>query len=207
MRLRIPVSLSLLLLGVQMSSAQLAEEFFHRGAQLYLSNRTDIAKTEVESGLRTYPNDPKLMKLAELLKQQQQQNKDDQKQQDQQKQDQQKQDQQKQEQQKQDQEKKQQEEQKKKDEAQKQKQKEQEKQQAQKDKPDEEKKDGQQASDAKDKPDDPNEKDGPPQKMTALRMTPQQAMQLLDTLKAEEKPMPFRPILKTNRQDRVFKDW
>jgi antitoxin component of RelBE/YafQ-DinJ toxin-antitoxin module len=39
------------------------------------------------------------------------------------------------------------------------------------------------------------------------KMTPQQAVQLLEALKAEEKAMPFRPILKTNRQDRVFKDW
>ena len=38
-------------------------------------------------------------------------------------------------------------------------------------------------------------------------MTPQQAMQFLDTLKAEEKNMPFRPILRTNKQQRVFKDW
>ena len=42
---------------------------------------------------------------------------------------------------------------------------------------------------------------------TALRMTPQQAIQLLEALKGEEKVMPFRPVLKTNRQDRVFKDW
>jgi hypothetical protein len=38
-------------------------------------------------------------------------------------------------------------------------------------------------------------------------MTPRQAIQLLEALKGEEKLMPFRPVLKTNRQDRIFKDW
>jgi len=41
----------------------------------------------------------------------------------------------------------------------------------------------------------------------AVRMTPQQAIQLLEAMKGEEKVMTFRPILKTNRQQRVFKDW
>jgi hypothetical protein len=40
-----------------------------------------------------------------------------------------------------------------------------------------------------------------------MRMTPQQAVQLLETLRGDEKVMMFRPPLKTNRQDRVFKDW
>jgi Ca-activated chloride channel family protein len=46
-----------------------------------------------------------------------------------------------------------------------------------------------------------------PQGAKAIPMTPQQAIQLLEALKGEEKVMPFRPVLKTNRQDRVFKDW
>jgi hypothetical protein len=40
-----------------------------------------------------------------------------------------------------------------------------------------------------------------------MKMTPQQAMQFLDMLKSEEKNMPFRPMLRTNKQQRVFKDW
>jgi Ca-activated chloride channel homolog len=40
-----------------------------------------------------------------------------------------------------------------------------------------------------------------------MQMTPQQARQLLDAERAEEKPMPFWQVLKTNRLQRIFKDW
>jgi Ca-activated chloride channel homolog len=40
-----------------------------------------------------------------------------------------------------------------------------------------------------------------------MQMTPQQARQLLDAQRAEEKPMPFWRLLRTNRVDRFFKDW
>jgi Ca-activated chloride channel family protein len=50
---------------------------------------------------------------------------------------------------------------------------------------------------------DPSEPEG----AMTLKMTPEQAIRLLEAFKAEEKNMPFRPILKTNRQDRIFKDW
>ena len=43
--------------------------------------------------------------------------------------------------------------------------------------------------------------------MKVMKMTAQQAMQFLEALKADEKAMPFRPLPRTNRQDRVFKDW
>ncbi|MFM1768547.1 MAG: hypothetical protein RJA22_1076 [Verrucomicrobiota bacterium] len=52
----------------------------------------------------------------------------------------------------------------------------------------------------------PNQPDGAPQTVQ-MRMKPEDAVRLLETLKAEEKNMPFRPILRTNRQDRIFKDW
>lgn len=52
----------------------------------------------------------------------------------------------------------------------------------------------------------PAEPEGAPQTAT-LRMKPEDAIRLLETLKADEKNMPFRPILRTNRQERVFKDW
>lgn len=161
-------------------------------------------------------------KRLEELKQQQQQNqdnkddkdnkdkKDDQKDQN----DQSKQDQQKQQQSKDQQSKDQQ----KKDDAQKQQQQQQQdqkskdeekKQQNQGSKPDEkdgEKKEGEQAQQA-DKGEEPQDGEGSPQSAKAVRMTPQQAMQLLETLKGEEKAMPFRPMAKTNRQDRIFKNW
>src|SRR6267378_2038807 len=95
MPLRIPVSLSLFLLTCQAVCAQTlpADEFFHSGAQSYLTNNLARAREEVDNGLKIYPDDIKLKKLDELLKQQsQQQSKDDQQKQEQKKDDQQKQD-------------------------------------------------------------------------------------------------------------------
>jgi hypothetical protein len=43
--------------------------------------------------------------------------------------------------------------------------------------------------------------------MKAIRMTPQQAVRLLEAMKAEEQTLQFRPILRTNRTERVLKDW
>jgi hypothetical protein len=40
-----------------------------------------------------------------------------------------------------------------------------------------------------------------------MRMTPQQARQLLEAMKSEEQTLIFKPQIKTNRQDRLFKDW
>src|ERR1035438_2731650 len=99
MTLRLLISLSLLLLAWQKVGAQLApaDDFFNSGAQFYISNNIPVALQRVEDGLKTYPNDEKLKKLEQLLKQQQQQQQQQQKnqqQQDQQKQEQQKQDQQ-----------------------------------------------------------------------------------------------------------------
>ena len=45
------------------------------------------------------------------------------------------------------------------------------------------------------------------QAMRAMQMTPQQAQQLLDAQKAEERAMIFIPQMRTNRQNRAFKDW
>ena len=72
MRLSLPTSLSLLSLIGLTVGAQPADDFFNSGAQLYISNNIPDAKQQVESGLKLYPNDVKLKKLEELLKQQQQ---------------------------------------------------------------------------------------------------------------------------------------
>src|ERR1051325_3084319 len=72
------------------------DDFFHGGAMAYLSNNIPAALERVTNGLAIYPNDEKLKKLEELLKQQQQQNQQQQnqdQQQNQQKNDQSKQDQ------------------------------------------------------------------------------------------------------------------
>lgn len=72
MRLQLLTSLSLLL-SLQSACAQSADDFFHGGAQFYLSNNIASAKEEVDTGLKFYPGDTKLKKLDELLKQQSQQ--------------------------------------------------------------------------------------------------------------------------------------
>lgn len=185
-----------------MAGAQTPADFFHMGVTNYCRTNIAQARKDVTNGLTLYPNNPWLTNLWELLnrseqqqkQQQQQQNKDkdkDQESKDQQSKDQQQQDQQKQDQQKQDEQKKKEEEQKAAD----QKKKEEEAKQGRQDGSDQQKQEGQ------------DEKDGEPQGAKMLRMTPQQARQLLDMLKGDEKNMPFRPILRTNRQQRVFKDW
>ena len=65
----------LLLIAAQKMSAQLApaDDFFNSGAQLYISNNVPASLERVELGLKTYPDDVKLKKLEELLKQKQQQ--------------------------------------------------------------------------------------------------------------------------------------
>ena len=191
----------LLLLAVPMTRAQTVDQFFLAGATNYLHTNIDQAKKLVTNGLALYPNDPKLTNLWALLnRQQQSQNSDSQQQdkKDQQNKDQQKQDQQKSDQQKQD-EQKRQEEQKKQEEAKKQ----QEQQQAKKDKD----KEQDQAGKSGDKKDQPDPKEAEAGQMAKIRMTPQQAQQLLDTMKNEERTMIFTPQMKSNRADRVFKDW
>jgi hypothetical protein len=65
----------LLVFAAQKVCAQLApaDDFFNGGAQLYISNNIPAALEKTEAGLQFYPNDEKLKKLEQLLKQQQQQ--------------------------------------------------------------------------------------------------------------------------------------
>jgi Ca-activated chloride channel family protein len=176
-----------------------ADDFFNGGAQLYISNNVPAALDRVETGLKTYPNDEKLKKLEQLLKQQQQsqQQQNQQNQSQQQKQDQQKksdgqknqqQNQQKDsQQQKPDQEKQNQADQKK-DEQQKQ----QEQQQASSQKKDGEKQDKQ---DAEGQPVKPGE------------MTPEEAKRLLDAQKGDEQFLQMKPEAKPENPNRPVKDW
>ena len=206
--------------------------YYNRGNALYrLGEATSDPKEKIqqwedavssyESALKLYEKDTDAkfnhdlvkQKLEELKKQQlEQQSKDDQnkdkKDDKQDKQDQQKQDQQKQDQQKQDQ---QQQKQDQKPEESKQDQQKDQQQQQQQQK-DQAKKEEQKKEQAKqdqaqkgDKDKQPPQGEGSP--MKAIPMTPQQAMQLLDTQKGEERPMIFIPQIKTNRTDRILKDW
>ena len=55
-----------------------AADYFHGGAMAYLTNNIPAALDVVSNGLVQFPDDEKLKKLEELLKQQQQQNQQDQ---------------------------------------------------------------------------------------------------------------------------------
>jgi hypothetical protein len=218
-------------------SATAQEAFFHRGAQHFLAGSNALAKAEVENGLKLHPDNPNLQKFWELLNQQQQQNSEDQKDQKDQKDQQEQKDQKDQKNQKDQKDQKQdsskdqqdkQQQQDKKDSAKDQQnsqpkpsdeQKKQEEQQDKdkgnsarkqdKDKDKEKKDEGQEGQGGR--PQNPEENegnpDGQPQGQAALRMTPQQAVRLLEALKNEERTLQFRPILRTNRTDRILKDW
>ena len=196
------ISLSLLLLCVApKAGAQLApaEDFFNSGAQAYISNNIPAALERVEMGLKTYPDDVKLKKLEELLKQknqqqQQQQNQQQQKNQSQQqKSDDQKKQQQNQQQKNSDDQKKQDEQKKdssdqKKDEQQK---------QPEQPKPADDKKNG----------DKPENQKGEGQPVKPGEMTPEEAKRLLDAQKGNEQIFQLKPDGKPRDPNRPVKDW
>jgi Ca-activated chloride channel family protein len=73
---KLSLSLNLLLLLIAPAArAQFltADDFFHSGAQFYISNNIPLAKQQVKMGCQIYPDDAKLKKLEQLLNQQQQQ--------------------------------------------------------------------------------------------------------------------------------------
>jgi outer membrane biosynthesis protein TonB len=182
MKLRLLLSLSLLL-ALPAAFAETADDIFHGGAVNYLSNNIPKALDVVTNGRALFPDDIKLKKLEELLKQQnQQQQKDEQQKHDEQK------DQQSKSDQKDDQ---------KKDEG---------KSQKQADKREQEKKPDQQQSKQSD--DKSKEKaDEKQQQLAAHAMTPQEAKQLLDAQKGDEKVLQFMPQGESKKRERTLKDW
>lgn len=179
------------------------------------------ALSSYDSALKLNPKDAEAkynqelvkQKLEELKQQQQQQqnqqNKDDQNKKDDSKQDQQQKDQQ----QKDDQKKQDQQDQSKQDNKQEQQKQQDQQQQQQKQDQQQQQQQPEQDQAQKNQPQQGEKKDGEKQDQKAgqarqvIQMTPEQAERLLDTIKNEEKAMLFIPQLKTNRQDRVFKDW
>lgn len=192
---KFPLLLSLsVLVAVPSVHGQSAADYYRRGAKHYVKNQTADARRLVDEGLKVYPDNVPLQRLDELLKKQQQSQSSDKndKSDSEQKDEQQKQEEQKkEEQQKQEKQKQQESEQQKQDQQQQQKPSEQQQQQQQGDKGE--------------KPED--EKQAAAQKARAIPMTQQEAERLLDSLKAEQKAMIFVPQIRTNRPDRVFKDW
>src|SRR5271170_1621099 len=85
--LLILISLSwLLVLPAARAQWLTADDFFNDGAHSYISNNIPQALQSVQNGLQHYPDDEKLKKLYELLKQQQKQQQQQQQQQNQQQQ-------------------------------------------------------------------------------------------------------------------------
>jgi Ca-activated chloride channel family protein len=177
-----------------------ADDFFNSGAQFYISNNVPAALERVENGLKTYPDDVKLKKLEQLLKQQQQQQ--NQQQQNQQNQSQQqKQDQQKNQQSQNQQSSPQNSQDQKKADEQKQNQAGQKKDEPQK--PPEQQKSSAEKKDGE-KPDQP-EAEGQPVK--AGQITPDEAKRLLDAQKEDEQLLKLKPPEKPRNTLRPVKDW
>jgi Ca-activated chloride channel family protein len=180
MKLRLLISISLLALALQKADAQSADDYFHGGAQSYLSNNVAGARQEVDQGLKLFPDDVKLKKLDELLKQQQQQQSQ---QQQQRKEQQQKQSQQNQSQSKQNQQ-----------------------QQSQQQKQDEQQKQQQQKNQQRDQEKRGDEQKKKEQQTPPGEMTPQEAKQLLDSQKGDESVLPASQKEKHDREH-PLKDW
>lgn len=208
MRLLLPISVSLLLAG-QAARAQLApaDDFFNGGAQFYISNNIPSALEKVEAGLKIYPDDAKLKKLEELLKQQQQQQQQNQQNQNQQNQSQQQQNQQNQSQQNQQQQQQNQQSSQKNSQDQ-EKQNEQKQNQSGGKKDEAQKKAEQQKSSAEKKDGEkPDKQDAGGQPVAAGQMTPEEAKRLLDAQKGDEQVLQLKPQGKPEQSQRTVKDW
>jgi outer membrane biosynthesis protein TonB len=185
MRLSLLLSISVPLLVLPAAQGQPAEDFFNHGAQLYISNHLGQAMQAVTNGLQLYPDDSKLKKLEELLKQQSQSKNSQQ--QDQQSQQQNQKDQQSQKDQKQ------------------QKQEDQQEQQAdrsQEKKPQNDQQQERGSSGAEKQQPPPS-----PQSAASGQMSPKEAQQLLDSQKNDELMLPVSRKEKAADQQRPVKDW
>ena len=176
-----------LLLAWQKDGAQLApaDDFFNSGAQLYISNNIPSALERVEGGLKIYPDDAKLKKLEELLKQQQQSQSQQNQQQQQNQQNQQSQSDQQQQ---------------KNQQNQQQNSSGQQNQQQQK-----------QPAQQKQSQDESGQKGNKEQEASAAKqgqeMTPEEAKRLLDAQKGDEQVLQMKPQGKPEDQNRPVKDW
>lgn len=193
----------LLLLSGQNAGAQSAPatDYFNTGAQFYISNNIPDALKSTEAGLKQYPDDVKLKKLYELLKQQQQQqsqqNQQQQKNQQSQSQQQQQKNQQKQNQQSSS-----------KNSQDQQRQNEQKQSQSDQQKAEEKKQqEKQQAAEQKKEGDKQDQENAEAQPVKSGQMTPEEAKRLLDAQKGDEQVLQWKPQGKPEDQNRPIKDW
>ena len=185
MRLLLPISVSLLL-AWQAARAQSADDFFNGGAHFYISNSIPQALESVEDGLKQYPDDAKLKKLYELLKQQQQQQQQSQQNQQNQSQQQKSNSQQNQQQQQP---------------AQQNSQPQKQNEQKQSDQKNAEQQQPQKSGEQREKQ---NEQGQP---VPAGQMTPEEAKRLLDAQKGSEQVLQLKPQGKPENQNQPVKDW
>jgi uncharacterized cupredoxin-like copper-binding protein len=177
----------LLVFAAQKVCAQLApaDDFFNSGAQAYISNNIPAAKQQVETGLKIYPDDEKLKKLEELLKQQQQpQNSQSQQNQQQNQSQQQQSQQQSQQQPKQD-----------------------SQDQSGQKKNDQQKQPEQKSSDEKKNGEKPENQNAEGQPVAPGQMTPEEAKRLLDAQKGDEQVLQLKPQGKPQDNQKPVKDW
>jgi Mg-chelatase subunit ChlI len=193
------ISSSLLWLTAYAAHAQSAVDFFNGGAQLYISNNIPDALSKVETGLKIYPDDVKLKKLEELLKQQQSQ------QQQQQQQNQQNQQNQQQQQSQSQQNKNSQSQQ---SQSQQQQQQNQQKQDQQKqDKQNQQNSQQQQQNQQQQQAQQQNQQNAAQQAAQAQAMTPEEAKRLLDAQKGNEQILRYQPKGQPQNANPVVKDW
>lgn len=181
LRLRLLFSISLAALALQSARAESADDYFHSGAQSYLSNNVAGARQLVDKGLKLYPDDIKLKKLDELLKQQQHQQQQPQQQQNQQQQ---------------------QQNQKSQSEP---KQNEQQKQKEQKQN-EEQKKQQNQKNQQRDQEKQNDEQQKKEQQTPPGQMTPKEAKQLLNSQKGDESMLPYNRQ-DQHQREHPLKDW
>jgi Ca-activated chloride channel family protein len=216
------ISISYLVIPLWLA-ADTPEEYFHRGAGAYVFGAKQKARVEIETGLEKYPTDPKLQQMSELLKdkdsdearQQPQDKQDDKNQESKDQKDQQ----QNQKDSSKDQKNKEQKQPQEKPDPSKQDQKQNQEQEQSKQKEDQKDNTGnsdQQKDEAKqDKQEGRSQGDEPSDSQTetnqlqvvAGQMTAQQAQQLLDSAKGEEKALIFVPTKRNESRNRIFKDW
>jgi hypothetical protein len=194
------------------AGAQPADEFFHGGAQSYIQGQKEKAKEQVTSGLKQFPEDAKLNAMAVLLQKQEEKRQQQQQSQDQQQKDQ-SQDKQQSQQSESDQQQSQKDQEKKSQDQKKQEEKEQgkpdQKQDQQPDqKPDEKKDEQQKSAENAGKPGEPSTEQGDEQAQGIPgQMSPEQAQQLLDAQKTQEKLLPAKPEAKAAARNRRLRDW
>jgi Ca-activated chloride channel family protein len=186
------ISLSLLLLSWQTVCAQIApaDDYFNSGAQCYISNNIAQAKEAVATGLKFYPDDIKLKKLDELLKQQsQQQQQQQQNQPNQQSQQNQKQQQKSNQNQSQ--------------------QQDQQTQNQSSQQSDKQKQEQQRQAKSAGKQSDEKQTDqtGQTEEAKAREMSPEQAQRLLDAQKGDEQFLQLKPKSPPESQNKPIKDW